>query len=108
MTHLIRQQVLPGTHIITDGWGAYSNLSSLGYTHSVVVHEENFVSPVNPEVHTQRIEATWGSLKRFVRAHGTNKSGFFIEYICEYIFRRKYPDVFSALLDTIRRKYPVD
>ena len=108
LTHIIRQHVALGTHIMTDGWRAYSELSRLGYSHSVVIHEDNFVSPEDANVHTQKIEATWCSLKRFIRAHGTNKGEFFIEYICEYIFRRKFPNVFDAALDVIRRKYPLN
>ena len=106
LTSLIRSRVAPGTHIITDGWAAYQNLSSMGYRHSVVIHEENFVSPVDGDVHTQTIESTWCSLKRFIRAHGTHKGGYYLEYICEYIFRRKHVDVFWSLLDAIRQKYP--
>ena len=105
LTHLVRKHVAPGTHIITDGWGAYRNLSNIGYLHSVIIHEENFVSPDNNSVHTQTIEATWSSLKRFVRSRGTNKSEFYLEYVCEYIFRRKFSDVFLALLDVIRQQY---
>lgn len=105
LTHLIRQHVALGTHIMTDGWGAYSGLSTMGYQHSVVVHNENFVSPENRDIHTQQIEATWCSLKRFIRARGTNKGEFFIEYICEWIFRRTFRDVFNALLNVIRTKY---
>lgn len=108
LTHWIRRHVAPGTHIITDGWAAYRNLSNMGYTHSVVIHEQNFISPENPQVHTQTIEATWCSLKRFIRAHGTNKGVHYLEYICEYVFRRKFSDVFEALLDVIRRKYPLN
>lgn len=107
LTHLIRQHVLPGTHIMTDGWAAYANLSSMGYTHSVVIHDDNFISPDDNSVHTQKIEATWCSLKRFIRAHGTNKGAHYFEYICEYIFRRKFADVFNALLVVIREKYPM-
>lgn len=107
LTSIIQRHVAPGTHIITDGWAAYRNLSSIGYSHSVVIHEENFVSPIDVTVHTQTIESTWCSLKRFIRAHGTNKGGYYLEYICEYIFRRKNADVFTALLDVIRRKYPL-
>lgn len=105
LTHLLRQHVAPGTHIITDGWAAYRNLRSMNYTHDVVIHEENFVSPDDREVHTQTIEATWSSLKRFIRSHGTNKGPHYLEYICEYIFRREFPDAFVALLDLIRRKH---
>jgi hypothetical protein len=102
LLHLIRQHVLPGTRIITDGWGAYRNLASFGYIHDVVIHEQNFVSPQEPTVHTQRIESTWCSFKRFIRGHGTNKGGYYLEYICEYVFRRKFVDVFAAALNVIR------
>lgn len=108
LSHIIRQRVAPGTHIITDGWAAYSRLSEYGFLHSVVIHEENFVSPIDPNVNTQLIEATWGSLKRFIRSRGTHKGSHFLEYICEYLFRRKYSDVFAALMCMIRRKYPFD
>ena len=106
LTHLIQEHVAPGTHIMTDGWVAYRNLSSRGYTHSVVVHDDNFVSPADRQVHTQTIEATWSSLKRFIRSCGTHKGAYYMEYICEYVFRRKFPNVFDALLDVIRDKYP--
>lgn len=106
LTHLIRQHVALGTHIITDGWTAYANLSSMGYSHSVVVHEENFISPEDNSVHTQRIEATWSSFKRFIRSHGTNKGEHYLEYVCEYLFRRRFPAVFDGLLNVIRQKYP--
>lgn len=105
LKHLIRQHVAPGTHIITDGWGGYVGLSELGYEHSVVIHEDNFVSPNDALVHTQRIEATWGSFKRFIRARGTNKGEFYTEYVCEWIFRRKFDNVFDELLAVIRRKH---
>jgi hypothetical protein len=105
LTQLIHEHVAAGTHIMTDGWAAYRNLSTQGYTHSVVIHEDNFVSPIDANVHTQRIESTWSSLKRFIRAHGTHKGDYYLEYICEYIFRRKHPDVFHALMETIKRKY---
>jgi hypothetical protein len=102
---LIRQHVALGTHIITDGWSGYTGLAEMGYQHSVIIHEENFVSADNPEIHTQRIESTWSSLKRFIRAHGCNKGEFYIEYICEYLFRRKFDDIFDELLNEIRRIY---
>ena len=107
LTHLIRQHVAPGTTIVTDGWAAYRNLGTAGYTHHIVIHEENFVSPQDPDVHTQKIESTWCSLKRFIRRHGTNKGSYYLEYIAEYLFRRKNADVFEALCRVIRAKYPL-
>jgi hypothetical protein len=68
------------------------------------------VSPddADADTNTQLIESTWGSLKRFLRMHGTHKGGHLLEYICEYVFRRRHPDVFAALLDVIRAKYPIN
>ena len=105
LIHIIKLHVAPGTHIITDGWAAYSELSNHGYTHSIVIHEENFVAPEDPEIHTQLIESTWCSLKRFLRMRGTHKGQYVLEYICEWIFRRANSDVFESMLSVIRRKY---
>lgn len=105
LTHLIRCHVALDTHIITDGWAAYRNLSAMGYSHSVIIHEENFISPENSDIHTQTIEATWGSLKKFIRGRGTNKGCHYLEYICEYVFRRQFPDTFTEILRCIKEKY---
>ena len=100
--------MVQGAQIITDGWAAYSNLSSMGCMHCVVIHKENFVSPDDPEVHTQMIESTWSSLKRFIQSQGGNKSPHYLEYIYEYLFRRKHEDVFNAMKAVIRRMYTID
>ncbi|KAK3802869.1 hypothetical protein RRG08_039937 [Elysia crispata] len=58
---IIRRWILPGSHIISDGWAAYANIDQIGngiYTHSVVVHERHFVDPDHPAIHTQLIENT--------------------------------------------------
>jgi hypothetical protein len=79
----------------------------MGYRHSVVIHEQNFVAPEDRDVHTQRIESTWSSLKRFIRSRGGNKAPHYLEYIYEYLFRRQFDDVFSAMVDVIKREYPL-
>lgn len=108
LIHLIREHVRPGTRIITDGWAAYRNLATYEYVHDVVIHAENFVAPHDATIHTQRIESTWCSLKRFIRQRGTHKGSFYLEYICEWLFRREFSDVFTALLTEIRRSYNFD
>ena len=108
LCHLIREHILPDTHIISDGWAAYTNLSTMGYRHSVVIHDENFVAPDDSDVHTQRIESTWSSLKRFLRSRGGNKGPHYLEYVYEYLFRRKHDDVFVALIDVINAEYPLN
>lgn len=62
LTLLIDSYVLPGTKIITDGWAGYQGpitLEQLGFEHAFVNHNENFVHPENPEVHTQTVEGEW-------------------------------------------------
>jgi ISXO2-like transposase domain len=99
---VILRRIEPGTIIISDGWRSYSHLSELGYSHFVVVHEQNFVSPENSIVHTQRIENNWLILKRFIRARGTNKGNNLLEYISEFLFRKSHCDTFISLLYEIR------
>ena len=56
---LLLQHILPGSHIISDGWRSYGNLSTLGggtYTCEVILHEQHFVDPHNPEIHTQNTD----------------------------------------------------
>src|SRR6218665_2664958 len=67
LENIISAHLLPGTHIISDGWRSYSNLETLAngiYMHSVVIHERNFVAPDDDMVHTQNIENTWMRAKR--------------------------------------------
>lgn len=55
----IEEFILPGTHIMSDGWASYGYIDEIQggiYTHSVVIHEENFVDPDDPNVHTQNQE----------------------------------------------------
>jgi hypothetical protein len=63
---LLKQWIEPGSHVITDGWQAYNGLACLdggGYVHDTIIHEENFVNPFNPDLHTQNIESLWYKLK---------------------------------------------
>ena len=46
--------------IVSDGWASYNSLSSRGYTHSVVVHKEEFVN--SEEYHTNSVESVWSQL----------------------------------------------
>uniref|UniRef100_A0A0L8GID3 ISXO2-like transposase domain-containing protein n=1 Tax=Octopus bimaculoides TaxID=37653 RepID=A0A0L8GID3_OCTBM len=60
---IIRRYIRPRSIIYSDCWCAYSNLSSMGYTHNQVNQSEHFVDPHNPAIHTQNIKRLWGSLK---------------------------------------------
>ncbi|CAG9857125.1 unnamed protein product [Phyllotreta striolata] len=80
LSALIVQKILPGNTIISDGWQAYNNIGRLGngvYDHRVIIHEDNFVDPNDPDVHTQNIENTWMRAKRKLkRQFGTSEDLF--------------------------------
>ena len=109
---LILQHVLPGTHIVSDGWRAYGNLANIGngiYTNSVINHSENFVDPVENDVHTQSIEGFWMYAKRKLRRqHGTSEV-LFASYIHEFMWRwtTHETNAFSALIMSIWDDYAV-
>ncbi|KAF0988031.1 hypothetical protein HZS_58 [Henneguya salminicola] len=71
---------LVGNKIISDGWRSYSNLSSLGLHHELIIHDDYFVDSNDSEVHTQTVEGTWSVIKRFLRKHGTRRSPHEFEY----------------------------
>lgn len=105
---IIQRRIAPGTKIISDGWRSYSNLSNLGYSHSVIVHEDNFVHPNDSTVHTQNVESMWSVLKRFLRKHGCHRSPHEFEYIAEFFFRWGNNDIFTSFLDLIKNKYQLN
>lgn len=63
LTYIIQNRIALGTHIMSNGWAAYRNLSLNGYIHTVVNHSENFINPDDTNTHTQTIESRWSSLK---------------------------------------------
>ena len=79
-----------GTTVISDGWRAYGGIKNLQtvYKHSVINHKLNFVDPTEPGVHTQSIEATWGALKRSLKAYYGVPENHLEGYLFNYMFRR--------------------
>lgn len=106
LIEIIQRRILSGSTIISDGWAAYTTLSLLGYDHKVINHAENFVDLEDAEIHTQRIENFWMHLKRFLRSKGTNRSPHNWEYVCEYMFRKLFPDAFNGLITIMAARYP--
>ena len=60
---IIKHHIKPGSTIISDEWRAYYNLDRHGYIYHKINHSQNFVDPVDPNIHTQSIESNWHYLK---------------------------------------------
>lgn len=58
----IRERVVPGSQVFTDGFKMYRGLPRLGYAHEYVDHDGG--EYVRGEIHTNNIEGFWGILKR--------------------------------------------
>jgi len=111
LENLLVQYVLPGTHIISDGWATYANLGRIAngiYTHSVVVHQQNFADPNDATVHTNVVENMCMRAKRKrKRQFGTSRD-LFPSYLHEFMFRNRFPDtdMCSCMLTTVAANYP--
>lgn len=112
LENLVEQYLLPGTHILSDGWAAYANLDQLAngiYTHSVVIHERNFVDPNDASVHTNVVENMWMRAKRKLKRQFGTSRALFPSYLHEFMFRSRFrgSDMFSCMLATIAVNYPI-
>eukprot|EP00095_Tigriopus_kingsejongensis_P004374 snap_masked-scaffold57_size444674-processed-gene-3.26 protein:Tk04374 transcript:snap_masked-scaffold57_size444674-processed-gene-3.26-mRNA-1 annotation:"vam6 vps39-like" len=53
-----------GSHILSDGWAASYALDQIQdgiYLHDQVIHEDNFVNPDDPDIHTNSVENLFAS-----------------------------------------------
>ena len=96
----VTDSVEPGSHVTTDGWQGYDNLSRLGYHHERVVVEGD---PEQVEAHLPMIHIIFSNLKAWLLGihHGVSQQHL-QAYLNEFTFRfnrRFYPFVaFNSLL----------
>ncbi|KAK6962554.1 hypothetical protein BgiMline_032659 [Biomphalaria glabrata] len=112
LTQAITQHILPGTHIVSDGWAAYANIANINngvYSHSVVIHQDNFVDPNDSDTHTQNIENMWMRAKRKLKHQFGTSNGLFHSYLNEFMFRTAlgHKHIFCELLVGITECYPM-
>ncbi|CAC5363308.1 unnamed protein product [Mytilus coruscus] len=104
---LIKDNIKPGTTIISDCWKAYDCLGSEGFEHLKVNHSVNFVDP-ETGAHTHTIESTWRALKKSLPKYGTVNS-LYDTYFSQYCVRKKYiigsEDPFIAFITLIKKVY---
>ena len=113
---IIQKNVLPGSIIQHDCWGAYNGLDRLDlpqpYLHESVNHSKYFKDPATG-VHTNFIEERWSKLRRKFKAMIGTLRDFVPSYIDEFLWRESYGGKFSsdytktfkALLSDIANQY---
>ena len=84
---LIQKYILPKSVIFSDSFATYNSLNELGYTHYQVNHSENFVDPIDRNIHTQNIERLWRDLKESIKRPGI-KTKYLYQYIARYMFMK--------------------
>jgi len=90
LERIILAHILPGMVIVTDAWGGYINVATLYngvYVHEVVVHAQNFVDPIRPEINTQTVEGMWMQVKRKLRNQSGTSRNRFPSYLSEFQWR---------------------
>ncbi|XP_050689954.1 uncharacterized protein LOC126982148, partial [Eriocheir sinensis] len=91
LLRVIKDNIFPVTHIVTDCRSSYNNLIAEGYSHSTVNHSLNFVDHQSG-THTQNIEREWrevrSNIPRFRR-----RTQHFASYLAESMFKRTFADV---------------
>ena len=104
---LIKKPVLPGTTIHTDSWAAYRRLKDYGFAHFTVNHKENFVSPADSDVRTQKIERLWRDVKEWCARPG-NSVKYVHQYLGRYVFFSAVPpsERVHRFLEAVKELYP--
>ena len=88
---LIAQHVLPGTHIITDGWQAYNQLP---LPHDIVNHQLNFVDLNDLMLHTNTIEGLWALCKaKYHAMHSGTSDALFHSHLQEFLWHCVHQDM---------------
>jgi len=90
---IIQRRIAPGATIHSDGWAAYGRIADLPvepkFKHRVVVHDDAFVDPDDPDLHTPNIETYWKAAKaKFKRMNGTDSS-MIPSHLDEFMFRHR-------------------
>src|SRR6218665_1558862 len=109
----ILKHILPGTHIVSNGWRCYSDLEALEggiYMHSVVMHKRSFVDSVDIDVHTQNMQNLWSRMKRKLRMQFGTMCSLFEKYLLEFVWRSAFrrEDIFTSILISFSESYPTE
>lgn len=105
---IIVRECQPGSVIHSDEWPAYGNLNAIGFHHSTVNHQENYVDPVTG-ANTQAIERSWLDCKvrilKRMRGVPKNLLQTHLDHFCWKVLRKHDDDLFVTFLNDIRTVY---
>jgi len=82
---MIRESVVRGSSIYTDGFKMYRSIPEDGYVHRFVDHEGG--EYVRDDVHTNNIEGFWGILKRKMSCIGGMRRKYLSLFVGEIVWR---------------------
>ena len=108
----IWRYIEPGSPIMSDMWAAYANIDTIGngvFLHSSINHSQNFVHPIDREIHTQTIENMWMRAKRKLKKQFGTSETLFSTYLDEFTFRctgNQEVSVFARFIVALRHNYP--
>ena len=110
LLQLIERYILPGSHIVSDGWRAYANINRINngtYEHSVITHQRNFVDPADGEVHTQNIENTRMRAKRKLKRQLGTSRALLPSYLHKFLLRNhfRHNDFFNHFVACLAENY---
>lgn len=101
---LIQRECEIGSVIHSDEWAAYRSLTTVGYKHLTVNHQENYVDP-STGAHTQAIERSWLDAKVSIMKKKRGVPLYLLQshldHYCWQMWRRDKPDQFCAFLDDL-------
>ena len=85
----IRENVAPGSRVITDDATPYKSLTRHGWTHESVNHSQReYVRADDPSIHTNTVESFFAILKRGIMGVYHNVSHQHLHrYLSEFEFR---------------------
>ena len=108
LTGFVKDNILLGSTVKTDGWGGYGNLNGQGYNHQPLVLGGD---PDKAEAHLPMIHLVFSNLKTWLTGthHGVSQQHL-QAYLNEYVFRfnrRFYPMTsFNSVLGLAARIVP--
>jgi len=109
----IKRHVEPGSTIYSDGWSAYCDLNSEGYSHFTVLHKYTFKSFYRnvgtgeiQEVHINRVKGAWRHAKTHFKKISGTLLPLFEGHLAEVMWRSEVKgNLYVPFFDLLKTVY---